>query len=147
MSKPELQFEIKDSTVLTAVMNRVWSNVQKGLGAGPVVIKLGRKKRSLSQNAKMWPMLSDVSRQVNWYGEQLSPEDWKHVFTASLKSQRAVPGIEGGFVVLGQSTSQMSKEVFSQLIELIYAFGANNGVQWSEQAISAYEKYREVQAA
>ena len=35
-----------------------------------------------------------------------------------------VPGMEGGFVVLGSKTSHMSKRELSDLIELIYAFGA-----------------------
>lgn len=88
--------------------------------------------RTTLQNAKLWPMLQDVSRQVDWYGRKLRQEDWKNVFTASLKSQDVVPGIDGGVVVLGQSTSTMSKRLFADLIELIYAFGAKHGVVWSE---------------
>lgn len=139
----DLQYQIKDAASLVPRMNEVWAMVQRGLQAGPVVITLGRKKRSLSQNKKLWPMLTDLSRQVEWYGEKLSPEDWKHVLSAGLLKQRAVPGIDGGFVVLGISTSQMDKKVFSDLIELIYAFGAEKGVQWSEPALQAYEQYRE----
>ena len=146
MSRPELQFEIKDAENLTVIMNRAWQAVQKGLPAGPVVLSLGRKKRSLNQNQKLWPMLADVSRQVSWYGETLQPEDWKHVFTAALRKQKAVPGIDGGFVVLGQSTSQMNKQQFSELIEVIYAFGAEQNVTWSEPALKCYESYREVAA-
>ncbi len=147
MSKPELQFEIRDQNDLTVIMNRAWQAVQKGLQAGPVVMSLGRKKRSLDQNAKLWVLLTEVSRQVDWYGEKLKPEDWKHVFTAALTKQKAVPGIDGGFVVLGQSTSQMNKQQFSELIEVIYAFGANQGMTWSEPALQVYEQYREAVAA
>ncbi len=147
MSKPELQFEIRDQNDLTVIMNRAWQAVQKGLQAGPVVVSIGRKKRSLDQNAKLWVLLTEVSRQVDWYGEKLKPEDWKHVFTAALTKQKAVPGIDGGFVVLGQSTSQMNKHQFSELIEVIYAFGANQGMTWSEPALQVYEQYREAVAA
>lgn len=147
MSKPELQFEIRDQNDLTVIMNRAWKAVQKGLQAGPVVMSLGRKKRSLDQNAKLWVLLTEVSRQVDWYGEKLAPEDWKHVFTAALTKQKAVPGIDGGFVVLGQSTSRMNKQQFSELIELIYAFGANQGMTWSEPALQVYQQYREAVAA
>jgi hypothetical protein len=57
----------------------------------------------------MWAMLSDISRQIDWHGQRLTPEDWKIMFTTSLKQQRVVPGLEGsGFVVLGASTSKMS---------------------------------------
>lgn len=88
--------------------------------------------RSLEQNAKLWAALTDVSKQVDWYGETLSPEDWKHVFTAGLKKQRAVPGIDGGFVVLGASTSKMTVAEMSELIEVIHAFGAEKGVTFHD---------------
>ncbi len=66
-------------------------------------------KRSLDANACMWAHLADISEQVEWYGHKLSPEDWKHVFTAALRRYRVVPGIDGGFVAVGMSTSAMSK--------------------------------------
>ena len=44
---------------------------------------------------------------------------------------------------LGSSTSRMNKAQFSELIELIYNYGAEHGVQWSEKAKSDYEQYRE----
>jgi hypothetical protein len=37
----------------------------------------------------------------------------------------------------------MPKAVFSRLIEIIYAFGAEQNVEWSEPAMRAYEQYRE----
>lgn len=117
--------------------------VIKGLGRGPVIITLGREKRSISQNAKLWPMLTDVSKQVIWYGEALTSDEWKQMLTASLRKQKTIPGTDGGFVVVGMSTSKMDKETFSMLIEVIYAFGSNHGVKWSEKAKATYEKYRE----
>ena len=90
------------------------------------------EKRSNEQNRLMWAALTDISRQVEWYGEKLSPEDWKHILSSSLRKQRAVPGIDGGFVVLGLSTSKMSKEEMSELLELALAFGAQKGVVFCE---------------
>lgn len=88
--------------------------------------------RSDDQNSKLWPMLGDVSKHVDWYGRKLTANEWKDVFTASLRKSEVVPGLDGGFVVLGQKTSTMSKRLFSDLITLIYAFGAERGVIWSE---------------
>ena len=87
--------------------------------------------RSDAQNRRMWAMLRDVSKQVVWHGKKLSDEDWKHVFSASLKRQKAVPGLDGGFVVLGQSTSKMTKAEMSELQTLMEAFGAEKGVRFS----------------
>lgn len=88
-----------------------------------------RNKRSLDQNALMWELLGRVSEQVEWYGRHLRADDWKDMFTASLRKADVVPGIEPGtFVPLGMRTSEMTVEEMSNLIELIYAFCAERGV-------------------
>ena len=95
-------------------------------------------RRSLDQNALMWSLLGQISKQVDWYGQKLSSEDWKDVLTASLRRTRVVPGIDAGtFVPLGMRTSQMTKEEISELIELIYAFGAERGVEFRELMVTA----------
>ena len=99
---------------------------------------LKEETRSTAQNARMWAMLEDVAQQVTWHGRKLSKEDWKHIFSAGLKKQDAVPGIDGGFVVLGQSTSKMTVREMGDLMTLMEAFGAEQGV-----AFSAPESWRE----
>jgi hypothetical protein len=98
-------------------------------GDGYTVI-IDKPKRSLDQNKKMWSLLGEVSDQVVWHGQKLTPENWKDIFTASLKKQQVMPGIDGNFVVLGASTSKMTKPELSDLIELIYAFGSERGVKF-----------------
>jgi len=127
---PEYMIKVKDAAAIPAMVSRATEMITRAIVAGPVVIKLGREKRSLDQNAKLWAMLGDVAKQVDWYGQKLNSEDWKNIFSASLKKQRSVVGIDGGVVVLGQSTSKMTKAELSDLIELIHAFGAENEVKF-----------------
>lgn len=87
--------------------------------------------RSLEQNARLWAMLTDVSNQVDWYGQTLTPEEWKDVLTAAMKKQKVVPGVDGGFVVIGARTSKMGVREMVELMELIEAFGAQQGVRFS----------------
>jgi hypothetical protein len=97
-------------------------------------VEFKETKRSIPQNDLMWSLLSQIAQQVVWYGQKLSSDDWKDMFTASLKKARVVPGIDGGsFVPLGMRTSDMSKDEMSALIELIYAFGAEHGAVFREQ--------------
>ena len=84
--------------------------------------------RTLAQNALMWAMLADISKRVDWYGQKLTSDEWKDVFSASLKRQKVVPGLDGGFVVCGQRTSKMTKAEMSDLVELMHAFCAERGV-------------------
>jgi hypothetical protein len=87
-------------------------------------------KRTLPQNERMWAMLTDVARQVKWHGQKLSPDDWKVVFLSALKAElRLVPNLDGnGFVQLGRSSSALSVDEMSDLMALIEAFGAREGV-------------------
>ena len=87
--------------------------------------------RSDAQNRRMWAMLRDIARQVEWYGQKLSDEDWKHVFSASVQQQRAVPGLDGGFVVLGISTRRQSKKWFNDMFEVMEAFAAERSVRFT----------------
>jgi hypothetical protein len=96
------------------------------------MVQVKEKTRSIEQNALLWSRLEEVSKQVDWYGEKLTSEDWKHVFSASLKKQKAVRGIDGGFVVLGQSTSKMTKAEMADLLTLMEAFAAERGVNFKD---------------
>jgi len=90
--------------------------------------------RSSEQNAKMWAMLTEVSQQVTWHGQKLAKDEWKDVFTAAIKRQKVVPGIDGGFVVIGARTHKMSIQEMSELMELMLAFGAQQGVEFKDGA-------------
>jgi hypothetical protein len=97
-------------------------------------------RRSLDQNSRMWAMLTDISVQKHHCNLKLSPEDWKFLFLSSLKRElRMVPNLDGnGFVQLsGRSSSDLDKEEMSNLIELMFAWGARECVVWSEPAKEA----------
>lgn len=96
------------------------------------IVEIKPPSRSLEQNARLWAMLTEVSEQVDWYGSKLTPTEWKHVFTASLKKQKVIPGLDGEFVVLPSGTSTMTIPEMSDMIELIYAFAVPRGVVFTD---------------
>lgn len=105
--------------------------------AAKVTVEEAKPTRTLEQNSRMWALLTDVSRQVEWPVDgklqRLSPAEWKDIFTAALrKGQRVAQGVDGGFVMLGASTSRMSVGEMCDLQTLIEAFGAERGVRWSD---------------
>jgi len=113
-------------------LNKAWHHAKAHLIAGRrMTLELREEKRSNAQNRRLWAMLADISQQVDWYGKKLAPEDWKHVFTASLKKLDVVPNLDGtGFVALGMHTSRMTKAEMSDMQTLMEAFGAEKGVQF-----------------
>lgn len=92
------------------------------------------RTRSTDQNSMLWRLLTITAANVPWKvnGTEtfLSPEDWKDIFTASLHQEnRIARGIRGGMVMLGRSTSVMSVPAMVELIEFIYGFLAEKGVE------------------
>ena len=96
--------------------------------------------RTLLQNRTMWPRLHDIARQLDWpvmmdgrlVVRKLDATSWKHILTAGLeKNQQLAQGIDGGWVLLGQSTSEMSVKKFCMLLDLIKLFGDSKQVKWS----------------
>jgi hypothetical protein len=91
-------------------------------------------RRTLDQNSRLWAMLTDISQQLLWHGQRLSTDDWKQVFLAALKQEmRMVPNLDGnGFVQLGRSSSDLSRQEMSDLMTIIEAFAARHGVKLME---------------
>lgn len=110
---------------------------------GGLWVTFKQDKRSPDQNALMWVLLTKVSEQATWHGKKRTPGEWKDLFTGSLLAAanglEIVPGLEGGFMILGLHTSDMTKAEESALIEWIYAWGATNGVVFDDepQAVAA----------
>ena len=98
-------------------------------------VTIQEPKRSLPQNAKLWAALSDVAQQVKYHGLRLKPDDFKLIFLDALKREvRMVPNLDGnGFVSLGRSSSDLSKGEMADLITIIEAWGAANGVVFQDQ--------------
>lgn len=96
------------------------------------VMKIAPETRRDAQNRKLWPMIADIQRQVPEMAAY-SAEDIKLRFLNALGVEmRFLPALEGqGAFPVGLRSSTLTVEQFSGLIELIYAFGAKHGVEWS----------------
>ncbi len=135
-----MAFETIRLSINTATLWRLTSafeTVKAWVTAGhTLAVEIRAETRSSAQNRILWSILRDLAQQVDWHGQKLADEEWKDVLTASLKRQKAVPGIDGGFVILGQRTSKMTRAELADLIELAYAFGAQQGMKWSRTSLS-----------
>src|SRR5690606_3539307 len=48
--------------------------------AAKVTVEEAKPPRTLDQNAKLNAMCGDVAAQVEWHGQWLSRDDWRHMF-------------------------------------------------------------------
>lgn len=115
--------------------------------ADGTAVKLSERKRTLDQNAKVHPLVRDVQRVVKWQvrGELrlMSETEWRYFFAAHIrKDAQLVPNIDGtGFIALGCGTSDLTARECSEYIELVYAFGSERGVVWSEESRAHKARY------
>lgn len=101
------------------------------------VVEIRERTRNLEQNARLHAMLDDVSRQCAWMGRRLSADQWKVLFVsghaiATKEGADMVPGLEGEFCNLRESTARMGVKRMSSLIEYVQAWGDDNGVEWTD---------------
>lgn len=87
-------------------------------------------KRTLPQNARMWAMLTDVAEQATHMGRRYTPDQWKVLFMhACGREVQFIPALDGStFIPWGQSSSDLSVQEMTDLIEFMFAWGAQNGV-------------------
>ena len=97
------------------------------------IVSIKEPTRNTVQNAKLHAMIDDVAR-ADPLGHSYDADDYKAVFVNAYKAEhRALYGLDGRPFPAPVRTSAFSVKQCADLIELIYAFGAEHGVLWSEK--------------
>jgi hypothetical protein len=97
------------------------------------VVNVQERKRSISQNDLMWALLSDVSR-AKPQGRSMTTDLWKCLFMEACGHEvQFVEGLNGRPFPVGHQSSKLTVPQMRDLIEFIYAWGSENGVQFSEK--------------
>ncbi|WP_312418301.1 recombination protein NinB [Shinella sp.] len=101
-------------------------------------VTVGAATRSLDQNAKFHAICTDIANSpMTWAGERRSAEEWKVLLVsghtkATEGEVEFVPGLEGEFVNIRESTARMSVKRAASLITYALAFCDTNGVLLTE---------------
>jgi hypothetical protein len=97
------------------------------------VVKISPLTRSSEQSNKMWGLIEDVMNAMP-EGRQHTKEVWKAIFMNALGHETAFAmGINNEIFPIGFKSSQLSVRQMSDLIEMIYSYGAKHNVKWSEK--------------
>ncbi len=117
------------------INDRVRSNALEAVRNAPPgwTDEIKEPRRSMDANAKMWAMLSDVSK-ARPEGRQWTPEVWKCAFLHSLGHQVAfAEGLDGsGPFPIGFRSSKLTVRQMSDLIEVITEYGTRHGVVFKD---------------
>jgi hypothetical protein len=97
-------------------------------------IELVDSPSTTPQRRLMRVLLADISKQVRHCGQQWDSEAWKSAFLKALGYRCGfMPSLDGdGIVAIGYHSSKLSKQEMSDLISMMYAYGDENNVIWSE---------------
>lgn len=96
-------------------------------------------QRSLEQNDRFWAMLTDVARQYRGPGERrYTTDELKTAFLTAYAEEtgaevKYIPAVHrAGLIPCGRSSSDLSVSEMTGLIEWMFAWGAENGIAWSD---------------
>lgn len=99
-----------------------------------MVITIAPKTRSSEQNALLHKLLGEIAKQKEFVGKKRTIEQWKlimvsgHSIATGLAAE-VVPGLEGEFLNLRESTASMSVKRLSSLVEYVQAWASENEVR------------------
>ncbi len=96
-------------------------------------VEIKPRTRSSDQNALLHALFSEVAKHATWGGRKLTAIQWKVLFIsghaqATGLGSDMVPGLEGEFVNVRESSTHMSVARMTSLIEYILAWCAQNGI-------------------
>lgn len=96
--------------------------------------------RTLDQNAALHSAFAELAKQCEWKGHRLDTDIWKRLCVAAWLRERGeqpemIPALDSkGFDVIYERTSKLTVAQCSELLDWVYAFGAQNGVTFKERA-------------
>lgn len=120
-------------------IQQAWAHAKGWLLAGGqrLVLEVRPETRSDQQNRLLHALFADIARQAEWAGKKRTAEQWKVLFVsghavATKQGSDMVPGLEGEFLNLRESTARMGKARMASLLEYVMAWAIDHGVELRE---------------
>ena len=99
-------------------------------------VEFREKRRTDDQNRLMWVELTTLTRKRPFHnGVKMSPDTYKCMFMQALGHEtRFIPTMDGdGVFPLGMRSSRLTIPEMSDLLELMHAFAAREGVTFERE--------------
>lgn len=111
------------------------------------VCKIEPDTRSGPQNRLFHQLCCDIAKQKEFAGKLRKPAQWKILLisghaVATKHGSEMVPGLEGEFCNLRESTAKMSVKRMASLIEYALCYCAMNEIILTEPKIEPPDNYR-----
>jgi len=129
-----------------AMTGLIWPNLKAQLTAGRrMVLELRPEKRSDAENRLLHAMLTHISKHQEWAGKKRDVDTWKRLLIAAWcratgEPVELLPALDGmGVDIIFRRSSSLSRKECAELIEFVYAWGAQNDVQFPADPKLGYE--------
>ena len=136
MADDRLTLRLHNAQQAHGAIQQAWAHCKGWLGAGGarLVLEVRPETRSDQQNRLLHALFADVARQAEWMGKKRTAIEWKLLFVsghsvATKQGADLVPGLEGEFLNLRESTARMSKARMASLLEYVMAWAVDHGVE------------------
>lgn len=136
----------------TLISPRVRANALDAVRSAPdgYIVTVKEPKRTDAQNKHFHALCGYIAKSgLKWAGKPRNAGEWKLLLVsahsvATNEGSEILPGLEGEFINLRESTALMSKKRGASLIEYTLAFALTNGVELVETERGGfYERTRE----
>ncbi|MDE2104025.1 MAG: recombination protein NinB [Patescibacteria group bacterium] len=121
-------------------LQRAWEYAKPRLMAGTrLALELRPETRSSAENRLLHALIGEIAQQKEWAGKNREPETWKRLLVAAWcrvrgESVEILPALDGhGVDIVPARTSKLTRAECADLIEFVYAWGAQNSVQFAAQ--------------
>ena len=118
------------------IITRAWTAAKPYLLAGHrLEVVITPEKRSSEASAKFHAICGQLAKsRILWFGKPRSAADWKVLLVsghavATKEGADVIPGLEGEFVNIRESTALMSRSRSASLIDYSLAYCAAKGVE------------------
>lgn len=104
-----------------------------------LILEIRPETRSSAQNRYLHAIFGDVAKQAEWMGKKRTAAEWKVLFcsghaVATKCGAELIPGLEGEFLNVRESTARMGKARMASLLEYVICWCANNNVELRDAA-------------
>lgn len=126
----------------TSLLQAIWPRVKETLATGQhLVLEIKKPPKSRDTEKKYHAMIGEIAEQAMHMGAKWSAEDWKRLLVDQfLRDNKfgptaVVPNLDmTGIVQLGFQTRNFTQEQASEFVEWLNAWGANNGIVFSQDS-------------
>lgn len=139
MTDDRLTMRLFEPVQAHKAIDAAWRHAKGWLvsGGGRLVLEVRPETRSDAQNRLLHALFSDVAKQAEWMGQKRTALEWKLLFVsghsvATKQGADLVPGLEGEFLNLRESTARMGKARMASLLDYVMSWAIEHGVELRE---------------